>query len=65
LIESGYEQRLFESSPTGAIFALKNFGWEDRRQNEHSGPDGEALQPTVINLIRKKDVDSQEEDRDE
>jgi hypothetical protein len=31
-IESGYEERLHGTSPTGAIFALKNFGWVDKHE---------------------------------
>lgn len=29
LIEAAYEKRLSGATPTGAIFALKNFGWKD------------------------------------
>lgn len=36
-IEMRYEQRLHTSQCSGAIFALKNFGWTDRQQIEHSG----------------------------
>jgi len=36
-IESQYEERLHGNSPTGAIFALKNFGWKDKQELEHSG----------------------------
>jgi hypothetical protein len=31
LIESVYEQLLHGSTPTGAIFALKNMGWDDKQ----------------------------------
>ena len=31
------ESRLFANNPTGAIFALKNYGWTDRTEVEHSG----------------------------
>lgn len=31
-IENFAEKRLFGSTPTGAIFALKNFGWKDESQ---------------------------------
>jgi hypothetical protein len=37
LIESEYEKRLATNAPTGAIFALKNFGWSDKQAIEHSG----------------------------
>ena len=36
-IENGYEKRLFENNPTGSIFALKNMGWKDKTETEHSG----------------------------
>lgn len=36
-VENHYEQRLSGNSPTGAIFALKNMGWSDRQEVEHSG----------------------------
>jgi|SRR3990167_3199051 len=32
LIEQLYEERLQTGNPTGAIFALKNFGWKDRQE---------------------------------
>lgn len=35
VIESYYEGRLSENSPTGAIFALKNMGWIDKVENEN------------------------------
>ena len=35
-IEKEYEQQL-DLNPTGAIFALKNFGWTDKQEFEHSG----------------------------
>jgi hypothetical protein len=31
-VESSYEKQLFKNSSTGAIFALKNFGWADKRE---------------------------------
>ena len=31
-IEMEYERKLLANNPTGAIFALKNFGWTDRQQ---------------------------------
>ena len=36
-IESEYEKKLHSNSCTGAIFALKNMGWEDKQKTEHSG----------------------------
>ena len=36
-VEQEYERRLLSTSPTGAIFALKNFGWKDKSECEHTG----------------------------
>lgn len=35
-VEAAYEQQLFEK-PTGAIFALKNAGWNDKPGTKHTG----------------------------
>lgn len=37
VIENAYEEGLFYKSPTGPIFALKNMGWHDKTETEHSG----------------------------
>jgi len=34
-IEREYEEQLHTGIPTGAIFALKNFGWRDKTELEH------------------------------
>lgn len=34
------ETRLFSGNPTGAIFALKNYGWTDKQDIAHSGEIG-------------------------
>ncbi|MFB0965063.1 MAG: terminase small subunit [Patescibacteria group bacterium] len=39
-VENSYEKRLGDHSPTGAIFALKNFGWKDKTETELSGSGG-------------------------
>jgi hypothetical protein len=39
-VEARYEERLiYENSPTGVIFALKNMGWKDKTEvdQNHSG----------------------------
>jgi hypothetical protein len=46
-IESIYESRLFSQSPTGSIFALKNFGWKDKTELEHSGDRKNPIQITL------------------
>lgn len=52
-VEMEYEKTLRTGSATGPIFALKNFGWQDRSSFEHSGPGGApvsldvGISPTV------------------
>lgn len=36
-VENSYEMRLYGTTATGAIFALKNMGWKDNKELEHSG----------------------------
>ena len=36
-IEQMYEENLQYGNTTGSIFALKNFGWVDKQEIEHSG----------------------------
>jgi len=36
-IEADYERTLRGKYPTGSIFALKNRGWSDKQEIEHSG----------------------------
>jgi hypothetical protein len=45
-IEKYYEEHLMSKFFTGAIFALKNFGWSDKQEIEHSGD----LKTPAINL---------------
>jgi hypothetical protein len=45
-IEERYEQRLHGNSPAGAIFALKNFGWTDRQEIDHTTK-GEKLSALI------------------
>lgn len=50
LVEWHYEMRLVTSStPTGAIFALKNFGWSDRQEIDHTtGGEKFTRQPSEL-----------------
>ncbi len=43
-----YEQNLHGPNPTGSIFALKNMGWSDRQELEHSGPDGGPIRTACV-----------------
>jgi hypothetical protein len=53
-IESAYESQLFKNNVAGAIFALKNFGWTDKQEIEHSG----KIEP--INIIINGEVKNAE-----
>lgn len=35
-VEKNYERYLLSQSATGAIFALKNFGWADKQEVDHT-----------------------------
>lgn len=50
-IEMNYEELLFDAKCTGAIFALKNLGWEDRSRTDITSG-GEKI--TGINYIIPK-----------
>jgi len=38
-IEAIYEKKLHQQSPTGAIFALKSMGWNDKTESKTGGAD--------------------------
>ena len=46
-IEQDYEEGLRAGQPTGSIFALKNRGWTDKQQIEHSG---DKDKPVLVSL---------------
>jgi len=61
------EQQLFTGkNAAGPIFALKNYGWRDKIENELTGKDGKDLIPENTNLdklaelISKKNKDTYE-----
>jgi hypothetical protein len=49
-IEREYEEMLRFGNPTGAIFALKNFGWSDKQEIDHRSADG-SMSPTRIEIV--------------
>jgi len=56
MVEKSYELYLiYSKNPTGAIFALKNLGWDDKQKHEHTGKNGEPLAVT-INVKRNRDA---------
>jgi hypothetical protein len=42
-IERAYEKKLSGKEVGGAIFALKNLGWKDKTELEHSGNDSQPV----------------------
>lgn len=48
-VEAGYETNLAGKSPTGAIFALKNMGWQDKQEIHQTVDLGG---PININIVR-------------
>jgi hypothetical protein len=50
-VEEGYESNLHRNIPTGSIFALKNMGWADRQEVEHSGD-------VTVTMVDFKDAES-------
>jgi len=59
-VENSYEKDLKKSGRTGTIFALKNFDWKDKQEQEHYGKDGEALFPKPIMDVRKDNSDAED-----
>lgn len=45
-IEREYEEMLQTGNVTGAIFALKNMGWKDQNQTDHT-TGGQKIQPSL------------------
>jgi len=50
-VENGYEKALMTRNSTGAIFALKNFGWTDKQEIDHKSTDG-TMSPTPISFSK-------------
>ena len=47
-VENFAEQQMYSKTPAGAIFVLKNMGWSDKQELQHSGPNGEQIAFKVI-----------------
>lgn len=53
-VECGYEQQLADGRGDGGIvFALKNFGWSDKQELDHTSSDG-SMSPRSIEEIDNK-----------
>ncbi len=49
-VEVYCEERLVENNPSGAIFALKNFGWSDKQEFDHKIERGDEVVLTVEDI---------------
>ena len=52
-VEHSYEIDLKKHGRTGTIFALKNFDWKDKQEQEMYGKDGKPLIPHPITDVCK------------
>lgn len=65
-IENFAEKKIFTSNPTGAIFALKNYGWKDKQEvdQRYVNKDGEDLVSEDLKILAdyEKKIKSIKED---
>ncbi len=52
-VENGYEIDLKKHGRTGTIFALKNFDWKDKTEQDITSG-GEALNPVLVKFLDDK-----------
>ena len=57
-VEESYEKRMHGNSNAGAIFALKNFGWKDKNETAHTGPEGGPIVIERVIVDKNTDKDS-------
>ena len=49
-VENSYEKQLLGKAATGAIFALKNFGWTDKQEIDNKSSDG-SMSPKSTKIV--------------
>lgn len=54
-IEQCYEESLHGNSPAGSIFALKNRGWRDKTEVEHSGNKEKPVLVSIADIMGKNE----------
>jgi hypothetical protein len=59
-VEYSYELSLRKRGSAGDIFGLKNFGWSDKQEVEHSTPEGRSFN-VKISTINGNKLDSNKE----
>jgi len=62
VIENAYEERLHGTAATGAIFALKNMGWSDKQELDHSSSDGsmKAVDRVTVEVVGDSEVGTED-----
>ena len=55
-VANSYEKALRDKAAAGAIFALKQMGWSDRREIEHSG--NIKIDKVVVEVVDGKNTES-------
>lgn len=58
-VENGYEKDLKKHGRTGTIFALKNFDWKDKTEQDITSG-GEPLNPVLVKFLDKKSTEEDE-----
>ena len=62
-IENKYEKAISANNPTGAIFALKNFGWADKHEIDHTTKGEKVESAPVINVYNQAPPIAESEDQ--
>lgn len=57
MVENGYEIDLKKSGRSGTIFALKNFGWKDKTETDHTTK-GEKIEGIALEFIKPHAAES-------
>lgn len=55
-VEADYERSLRQRGSAGDIFGLKNFGWADKTEHEHTGADGGPIEYSDIERAKRIDA---------
>lgn len=55
-VEASYEQYLLTQSATGAIFALKNFGWVDNKAIDHTTKGDSINKPKDLSKLSDEEL---------
>ena len=56
MVENSYELSLRKNGRAGDKFALKNFGWSDKQEQQITGKDGADLLPVIqVMSVKTKD----------